>query len=190
MAPPKKPNIPATNDFEIGDVEDYRTEQDHKFSHQALVMECMRKCIETGSHEMRPGWFNEKVDNHGNTTRSYIEDTRKKFISSIKMLKAQMSCDIDTEAEKEIDRFEKELGEEKQKLLHDQTKWWNALTPKYRQIAAARGEEVKTNLAFNQDMVWFQHWVEEEVACYRAILESLVILTKRLDFYEAEVYEA
>lgn len=179
-----------TDDFEIEDVEDYRSEQDHKFNHQSLVMDCMKRCIDAGCHEMRSGWFNEKVDSRGNINRNYVDDTRKKFVSAVKMVKINMACDIDDEAKKEIKDHLEKLEEKKKDLLDKQWGWWTSLTPKYKMLAANAGEHVQTKGAFNGDLVWFQMWVEEEVDTYRLILESLIKLTKRLDFYEAEIIEA
>lgn len=180
----------STDEFEIGEVEDYRSGQDKQYSHQALIMDVMRRCNEVGCHEMRPGWFNEKVDRGGNTIRTYIDDTRKQFISSVKMAKIRMACDLDEEAKKEIDGYLQQLDKKREELLADQLKWWNSLTPKYKMIAMNKGEHVLSSFAFNQDLIWFQIWVEEEVEIYRLVLESLVKLTKRLDFYEAELIEA
>jgi len=176
-------------DFEIGDVEDYRHEQDHKFNHQLLVMECIRKCNEAGSHEMRPGWIDTKTDTYGNIKRSYIEDTRKKFISSIKQLKANMICDFDYDAIEIIELIEKQIIEERDKLLKSQWDTWNDLPLLHKQEAVGRGEEVLVKDAFNDKLPWFQKWVDTEVNGYRTIFEELIKLTKRKEFYEAEIVE-
>ncbi len=176
-------------DFEIGDVEDYRHEQDHKFNHQLLVMECIRRCNEAGSHELRSGWIDEKVDSYGNVKRVYVEDTRKKFISSIKQLKANMICDFDEDAKNNIEKIEKEIEEQRDKLLASQWEWWKDLTLLYKQQANSKGQDVIVD-AFNQNLPWFQKWVEIEVEGNRAIFEELIEQTKRKDFYEAEIVEA
>jgi len=181
--------LSGDNEFEIGDVEDYRHEQDHKFNHQLLVMECIRKCNEAGSHELRPGWIDEKEDHYGNVKRVYIEDTRKKYISSIKQLKANMICDFDEESTRYIEAIELQIIEQKEKLLETQWNWWVSLTLLDKQRISARGQDVIKD-AFNQDLPWFQKWVDTEVEGYRIIFEELILLTKRKDFYEAEIVEA
>ena len=68
----------------IQDTDNYQSGKDQRFSHQELVMSVLRKCLESGTREMMSGWFNEKVDKSGNIVRTYIDDTRKKFIESVK----------------------------------------------------------------------------------------------------------
>ena len=175
--------------FEIQEPENYHS-QIQKFSHQALVMECLRRAGESGSHELRSGWFNVKTNPAtGESIKVYIEDTRAKFIESIKSCKMMMVCDFDEEAEVNVNMFIEELNTEKKQLLTNQTKWFGALARLPRENALSTYGEVVQG-AFNSNLPWYQKFKEMEVECYRAIFEELNRLTKRLNFYEAENFEA
>jgi hypothetical protein len=149
-------------------------------------MESLRKINESGSHELRPGWFNEKVDRQGNTVRSYVEDTRSKFIECIKTAIMNMECDYDKEATKYIESCLNRLEIESKKLLEAQWKWFSELPPNSK--AEAQGLVIQG--VFNKDLGWYSKYMELEIECYRAIATELHSLTKRLDFYQSEDFQA
>lgn len=182
MAPGDK----GSNDFEVSDVENYRSDKMQVFNHQILVMEVLRKVNEAGSHELRPGYVNTKTDREGNTTRTYIEDTRLKFIECIKTAIMVMACDYDTEAGEFIEKCLEELDGEKKKLQKAQWDWYGKLAPTPK--AELSGLIVEGT--FNKEFGWYVKYMELEVECYRAIATELNDLTKRLDFYESEDFEA
>jgi len=174
------------NDFEVSDVENYRGDKFQVFNHQILVMEVLRRVNESGSHELRPGWFNEKVDRQGNTIRSYVEDTRSRFIECVKTAMMVMDCDYDGESTEFIEECKEELSGEKCKLLKAQWDWFKSLPP--RSKSDSQGMIIEG--VFNKDLGWFTKYMELEVECYRAIALELNSLTKRLDFYQTEDFEA
>lgn len=174
------------NQFEIQDVEEYRGDEQQQFSHQSLVMDVMRRMIESGSHEMREGWTNEKLDNTGNIIRTYIEDTRKKFIESVKTAKMVMVCDFDTAAKEKIEAHQKSIDSERDKLLEWQWAWYEQLPPLPKQTWS--GKISKT--FFNSELNWYLHFIEIELKYHRLIAEELTQLTKRLEFYTQESFEA
>ena len=107
------PGDKSSNDFEVSDVENYRSDKMQVFNHQILVMEVLRKLNDAGSHELRPGYVNTKTDREGNTARTYIEDTRLRFIECIKTATMVMGCDYDNEARDFIEQCLTELEGEK-----------------------------------------------------------------------------
>lgn len=172
--------------IEIGDVENFRSDKLQVFNHQVLVMEVLRRVNESGSHELRSGWFNESIDHNGNVKRVYIEDTRKKYIECVRTAMNTMSCDYDEEAETTINEFLETLDKEKEKLLKMQWDWYSSLPPKHK-------EQITGTIIrgmFNIDYGWYLKFIELEVECYRAIAQELNSLTKRLDYYQAEEFEA
>jgi len=173
-------------DFEVADVENYRGDKLLVFNHQILVMEVLRRLNEAGGHELRPGWFNEKMDREGNIIRTYVEDTRLKFIECIKTAMMVMQCDYDKEAEDFVKQCLDELEEEKNKLLESQWKWYQSLPPRPKQELS--GQIVKG--VFNKDFGWYTKYMELLIECYRAIATELNDLTKRLDFYQIADFEA
>jgi len=181
-----KSNSNSNSDIEIADVENYRGDKFQVFNHQILVMEALRKANEAGSHELRSGWFNEKMDSRGNVVTAYIEDTRKKFIECVKTSICVMTCDFDDEAKTFIESCENELEESRDELLKEQWDWYSGLPPKLKMMW--NGKIIKP--FFNVELGWFLKYIELEVECYREILKALHSLTKRLDFYQEEEFEA
>ena len=173
------------SDFEIYDVENYKSDKFQVFNHQILVMEVLRKANEAGSHELRAGWFNEKLDHSGNVIRTYIEDTRKRFVETVKTAIAVMVCDFDAEAKENIGDYIKDLGTLKGTLLKGQWDWYVSLPPKMKMQYSGKVSQI----FFNMDLGWYLKFIEDEVDVYRDILEELHSLTKRLDFYQIEDFE-
>jgi len=149
------------------------------FNHQALVMECLRKVNEAGSHELRSGWYNESVSNNGTVKKVYIEDTRKKYIQCIKTALMVMKCDFDKEAYDKVNLLLKNLKIKHDDLLKQQWNWYINLAPTPKQQNSGKIIEK----AFSIEQIWYLVYTESEVDCYSAIAEELNCLTKRLNFY-------
>ncbi|HUS50903.1 MAG TPA: hypothetical protein VMZ91_12115, partial [Candidatus Paceibacterota bacterium] len=81
--------------FDLGIVNadnQYTVQEEEQFSHQVLVMSAMRKCLEAGSREMVEGYFNTRADRSGNIIKTYVDDTRKAYIESVKSFRDILSC--------------------------------------------------------------------------------------------------
>ena len=174
------------DDFEIGDVEGF-SHKDNAFSHSVLVMSAMRKVLENGSKEMRPGWFNEKSDPKGNVTRTYVEDTRKAFVEAVKTCEMAMACDLDETAEKKLKEYKKELTDFKLKLTELNNDSWESL-PDYKKLEYTQhgSRHIK---GFLTNPLLKEEFIKFEIDQYREIFSELTRLTKRLDFYQAETFE-
>jgi len=179
----------TNTEIEIGDVESYGMQKDSGFSHQALVMTTMRKCLENASKEMKPGWFSNKIDKQGNSIRTYEEDTRQCFISSVEAVLMVMECDLDDEAKKELKKLTDDRNSIKKKLNDEEDNEWKSLLPIIRQKLMAAGKG-NINGYFNKDKVYYQTYIDECVRIYREIFKVLTKQTFRLDYYQSESYEA
>ena len=177
------------NDFEIIDTENYRAEKDQQFSHQALVMKTLNKCLENGAKEMREGYWNEKSDKFGNKNVVYVPDTRKEFIESVKTAKASMISDFDGEADNNIKKIYEKLDAEFKRLCKEEANSWEGLTINGRNKRLIKGITFVPN-TLNKHLPFYQEYLEFEVDCYREIMEELIKLTKRCHYYEQESYEA
>lgn len=171
------------DDVEIIDPETYRAGGEKEFNHEALIMQAFRNCVEAGSHEMRPGAMNQKTDNKGNTILTYIEDTRKKFIESVKSLRGVIISDVDEEAKKNIKRLSDSLVKKHKELLDIQQRWWNSLNPSQQKNAADQGHLIMQGV-LNKNLPWFEMYVEEELNNHRLLMEEFTKLTARLGFYQ------
>lgn len=175
--------------IEIGDVENYSNSKDNAFSHQVLVMKSMTKVIDSGSKEMRAGWFENKIDKNGNQSRVYNEDTRLSFISAVESCMMVMECDLDDECKKEIKKLLDQRDKVKLNMIDEEDKEWNRLLPivKQRLINAGKGN-IRGYL--DKDKRFYQLYLEECVKIYRDIFKALTNQTKRLDYYAQEGWEA
>jgi len=176
-------------DIEIGDVENYSSNKDGGFSHQSLVMKSMNKVIDTGSKEMKAGWFSTKLDRNGNQVRTYEEDTRLVFISSVETCLMVMECDLDIEHRKQIDKLISDKEELKKSLIKQEDDEWKNLMPVIKQKLISNG---KGNIMgyLDKDKRFYQIYLEECVNIYREIFKVLTKQTKELDYYASEGWEA
>lgn len=172
--------------FEIVDMDNYRGDGKQIFSYEMLVMKALQNCIESGNHEMREGWYNESTDQFGNTKKFYIEDTRKKFIESVKTAYNLLKRHFDEDAKNNTKELLDNLKDKKNELLNDQWKWYLNLPPTPKEYY--RGRVVQG--IFNMDLGWYKKYVDEELETYRKIFEELMELIKREDDFGGIEYEA
>lgn len=171
------------DDFEIGDVESFSSGKDIQYSHSGLVMSVMRKCLDAGCEEMKAGYWQQRLDKQGNTISTYIEDTRRKFISSVMTACGFMKCDFDDDATDKINELRKKIEDKKNELAEENNKIWETMPMEQRR----KNPHVKgfITLPFLQDLM-----TEFQLDTYREIFEELNLLTKRIDFYKEEMFEA
>lgn len=178
----------AIPDFEIGEIENYSGKKDEQFSHSMLVMIAMKKALESGNREMRSGWFNVKRGSEGQVIKTYIDDTRKGFIESVKTCCMIMAGDLDEEAEEYIDDCLNEIENKRIELAKIEEEAWNNQNEGLKTLLRAEGiYNIKGHINhpdLKEQLVWF------EVEMYRSIFAELSRLTKRLDYFKVESFEA
>lgn len=175
-------------DFSIEDVEGYRSD-DKVFSHEALVMKAMNKCIELGSKELIEGFYDESQSKDGVTKIVYKEDTRRAFIESVKSVRMIMICDFDKTIKINLKKIYIRSRAKSKQILQDQETWYG--TQNYLFIQ----EHIPT---FNPNyfdasnpylQTYWNAFVDAELKIYRKIFEELSKLTKRLNFYQGVIDE-
>ena len=172
------------DDSNIVDVENYRGgNEEEGFSKQKLVMTACRRCLEAGSREMRPGYYNQKTDRYGNSIKVYVEDTRKVFIESVETLEMFMHHDLNEEetyakiAMELIKNIRKDLDEAYKKLCNEEYKDWENANIFIKKGRWKDGISYrKGNL--NKNLQYYQEYIEEEVKAYRNIFKILINLTE------------
>jgi len=174
--------------FEIGDVENYGYGNKESFNHQVLVMVSIRQCIDAGNGEMRSGYTNVRTDKQGNEVVSYVEDTRKKFIQTVKLCRALMSCDFDKDAKKIFPEILEELNKIKGEYLKQQSNWWKGLNPREKKEAFNNKHQIMEG-RLNKNLPIYEFYIDEEVDIYLKIFEELNKLTERIGFYEVADFE-
>jgi len=181
-------DVDNTPEFEIGDVENFSSGKDEQFSHSTLVMSAMKKCLEAGCKEMKTGWFNVKQDRQGNTIKTYVDDSRKNFIESIKTCCMIMAADLDEEAEDYIDECYEEIETKKKELATLEEESYNKLNAGLKTMMKAQGiYNVPGHIShpeLKEHLVWF------ELEMFRSIFAELSKLAKRLDYWKEEMFVA
>lgn len=175
------------NEIEIQDVENFRGANDKQFSHQLLVMRAMTRVIEIGGHELYEGWDEEITDKYGNKKIIYRENNKKAFIEAVKTCEMVMSCDLDRIAKKEIKKIKTKIENKKKKLLKNQKEWIEQLS---FNVKKKLNITVATDEFFVKSLPFYDEFELYKVEKYRDIFSSLKRLTKRLDFYVGEDFEA
>ena len=180
-------------DFEIGDIENFSSNKDEQFSHSTLVMTAMKKTLEAGIREMHPGWFNTKTDRQGHTIKTYVDDTRKGFIEAVKTCCMIMAGDLDNdtkenEAKDYIDECLADVETKRIELAKIEENSWNKQPDGFKTVMNQKGiyniPGHITHPELKEQLVWF------EIEMYRSIFAELSRLTKRLDYYKAQMFEA
>lgn len=179
----------SETDFEIGDVEGFRYDKEEVFSHQSLVMSVMKRCLEFGAHELVEGIMETNIDNKGNIKQIYREDTRKRFVESIKCCKMIMICDFDNEATKNIEDLLNEIRERKKFWLDREKEWFDNSPSDFKKESVTQGYFYIESY-FNNKLPFKDFFFEEEIEIWREIFEELNLLTKRLEFYKSMELEA
>jgi hypothetical protein len=175
-------------DIEFDEVENY-SNKEQQFSHQNLIMKCLNKCAENGALEMVEGRIESKVDSHGNISTKYITDTRRQFIESVKTAKNFLKCDFTKDCEEKISKLLKKVEDNKKSWLDAEFNWWESLDYNVKQNLTLNGKNVVRGI-HNQNHIFLNNSIIDEIEIWREILEELNILTKELKFYEPDTYTA
>lgn len=176
------------DDIEIIDSETFTGEGDKEFSHQALVMRAMNKCLEAGSKEMRAGFVNEKRDKFGNIISTYIEDSRLTFIECVETLQMIMERDLDEVVEGKIKEINDKLNEGKTKLLKEEKSNFENAEHKLKQFRNTHNIHHRDG-RFHTSLYYIQDYIHDQVTASRKIVGELNKLAKRLNDYTDEGIE-
>lgn len=173
---------------DMQDVENIRGDGGSTFSHEELIMLAMKKALDAGCCEMHPGWFNEKQDKFGNMVKTYMEDTRERFIECVESVQTMIECDFDEEAENNIKAIHDEIEEVRKGLVDNQWEWWCSLSKEKQKNMKYRGINILEDV-LNTKLPEGEEFLNMRVKYYRKILSELNKLAKRNDFYVGSDFE-
>lgn len=173
--------------YEVIDAENYSSKKGEGFSYPQLVMSLLRKCIEAGSEEMKPGYWNTKMDKFGNPNKVYVPDTRKVFVSCVMSLRMFIARDLDAEAEEEMIAIDKEIKAVEQSFYDQEKKYWEDLAPPARKQLWNSGIYYKED-RLNSELPFLHEYLTDVVEVYRKIVITITKLIKRLDDYQEAVW--
>lgn len=162
------------DDIDFVDLENYTPEKGQMFNHQALVMKVLHELIKNGCVELRNGFVNNKGQ--------YIEDTRSRYIQTVKVALTIMTRDFDKSADEKIGGLLQSLKTKKQELLDDQWAWFSNLKPEPKKYYINK----ISKFTLCRDLDWHTYYAEFEIDTYREIETELHNLTKRLMDYQVQ----
>jgi hypothetical protein len=163
---------PNDNDY-------YKKEEN--FSHPALVMTAYRRALVTLAMELKKGYWETKTDKYGNQLNTYHNDTRLDFINSVEALRIVMVSDYDNDAKTKIDTLMTNLNTKRQALAVQEHQWFITLQP------SQRNGMVHVQGYLNQDLHFYQFYVEEQVSVYKQMFEEIELLLKRSHYLKKEM---
>ena len=171
--------------YQEGDIiepEEWRNPQEQPFSFTSLIMSQMKRCLESGSKEMKEGYWDDMLDKFGNAKRTYHEDTRKTFIEAVRSLLALMEREYDDDATKNISVLKNKIEERKKFWLNEEWTWWTKLKIQQQQQLSKQGKSVIKGF-FNAKLDFDNYFFDEQLQIYREILSEVGKLIKRKDDY-------
>ena len=123
----------------------------------------INRCVINGSVEWHGGYWQEKQASNYVAERIYIQNSREVYCNSVKMLRALLLGYFD----KQMKEADKSLQEEFEKIYQNY-------------IKEAKEENNKSAKA---------EYYEEKVNWHIKLFEQLIMLSKRLNFFEEETSE-
>jgi len=124
-----------------------------------IVLMHINRCVQNGSVEWHGGYWNETGNNP--ITRTYVHNSRDVYSNSVKMLRACL-----------LGYFDKDIKEEDKKLQDE-------FAEKYKEYEEK--EEKGKGIKYE----WYSYKVEWHIRLF----EQLIMLSKRLNFFEEDISE-
>lgn len=177
------------NDVDIVDVENYRGGKTEEFSHSAIVMSAMRKCLDAGCVEMRKGYITTKRDKFGNELPIYIPDTRLIFIECVETLRMVMGEDLDIETEKKLKMVDDDLEKIFNTYLNFQRKEWDTASLSVKNEWKRQNRFVIDD-KLSQGFSYYDDYILDKVNRYREIYIVIGKRAKELNYWGEISYEA
>jgi len=149
------------DEIQFQNMDSWRGSSSGKFglTFKQIVLMHINRCVQNGSVEWHGGYWNETGNNP--VIRTYIQNSRDVYSNSVRMLRACLLGYFD----KRTEEADKKLKEEYQKKLKEY--------------------EEKEEKGKNVRYEWYSYKVEWHIRLF----EQLIMLSKRLNFFEEESSE-
>ncbi|KKM68689.1 hypothetical protein LCGC14_1458380 [marine sediment metagenome] len=144
------------DDIQFANMDSWRGSGGGKYelTFKQIVLTHLNRCVVNGSVEFHGGYWNKKSAGQYMSEEIYIHNSREVYCNSVKMLRALL-----------LGYFDKKIIDEDKKINEDITK------------AFEDYEKDKDKNARGK-------YYEKKVELYIKLFESLVILSKRLNFFQ------
>lgn len=150
-----------SDDVAFSNMDSWRGGSSGKFglSFKQIVLMHINRCVQNGSVEWHGGYWNETGNNP--VIRTYVQNSRDVYSNSVRMLRACL-----------LGYFDKQTKEADNKLQEEYAKNYKAYAEKEE-----KGKDAKYE--------WYNYKVEWHIQLF----EQLIMLSKRLNFFEEETSE-
>jgi|SRR3989344_185503 len=149
------------DEIQFSNMDSWRSGSSGKFglTFKQIVLQHINRCVVNGSVEWHGGYWNEIGYNP--TTRTYVQNSRDVYSNSVKMLRALL-----------LGYFDKQMQEADKELQDEFAENYKVYTEREE-----KGKDVKYE--------WYSYKVEWHIQLF----EELIMLSKRLNFFEEETSE-
>ena len=149
------------DEIQFSNMDSWRGGSSGKFglTFKQIVIQHINRCVVNGSVEWHGGYWNETGNNP--VIRTYVQNSRDVYSNSVRMLRACL-----------LGYFDKQIKEADTKLQEE-------FAGKYKEYEEEdkKGKDVKHE--------WYSYKVEWHIRLF----EQLIMLSKRLNFFEEETSE-
>jgi len=150
------------SDIQFQNMDSWRGSGGNKFglNFKQIVLMHINRCVVNGSVEWHGGYWQERFQQHW-TEKYYVQNSREVFSNSIKILRALLLGYFDKKMEEKDKKLQEKYNEEYEKYSKEKEKT----------------KELK------------QEWNSFSVEWHTKLFEELIMLSKRLNFFEEESSE-
>jgi len=149
-----------TEDISFQNMDSWRGNSNkYGLTFKQIVIMHINRCVQNGSVEWHGGYWNETGNNPVN--RVYVPDSRDVYCNSVKMLRACLLGYFDEKIEK-ADKELKEEFDKEYKIFYDEDK---------------KDKDIR------------YEWYSFKTNWHIRLFEQLILLSKRLNFFEEETSE-
>lgn len=154
------------DDIQFQNMDSWRGGSSGKFglTFKQIILQHINRCVINGSVEWHGGYWEDKLQVVGQGTiveKRYVQNSRDIYSNSVKMLRALL-----------LGYFDEEMRKTNKELNEEYSKQFNEYSEKGK-----RDKEIKNE------------WYDYKVNWHIKLFEHLIMLSKRLNFFEEEISE-
>lgn len=149
------------DEIQFSNMDSWRGSSSGKYglTFKQILLQQINRAVINGSVEMMGGFWQESGNNP--VTRTYVQNSRDVYSNSVRMLRACLLGYFDKEMKNADDKLQQEFEESYDEYSKNQEK----------------GKDAK------------YQWMEYKVEWHIRLFEELIMLSKRLNFFEEETSE-
>ena len=186
--PKQKPReIIEDENIDIIEPETYRG-QELKFSHQLDVARAIKRVQDTGSQEMRRGWWDFKKNSMTGeiTQQAYHTDVREEYIESVNNFRDILIKEIedDPETKKKIEELQKQKQELYKSWADKEDEWFSNMPVTAKQNLYRESKVIHMKGMINSDLHFYTYYMKGMIEISRKITRTLHLLLAEIKYFQ------